>query len=454
MIGRIRSYFQDGHERSVKAKKNILGLFFLRIFNTGVSYILLPLCLAYLSKETFGVWLTISSFLAWFAFFDFGLGNGLRNKFAESVAQDEHQKARVFVSTTFALIALIATGILVISVPLSFIIDWQVVFQFPDHLVDQVRWLMVVVFAMFAMQFVFQLIKTILVADQKPALAGAVNTVVNVVTLASVGGLFLTHGQKEGEGSILLLGTIITGANLLVHILATLYLFSTQYKKYRPSFALVDFSQSKDLLNLGVKFFLMHVASLVVVATDNMIISHATGPADVTPYQVAYKYFNFLIVVFTIFTTPFWSAFTDAYAKKDMDWIRRTTKKVMRIWFVGVGIVVVMLLLSDIVIEWWVGFTVPFELSLLMAVWGLLNTGLMIYSYFLSGVGKVKLSLYHSIIVMILNIPLSWYFAVNLDMGSTGVILASCICIGLRVLFQPLQYHKIINGTASGIWDA
>ena len=35
--------------------------------------------------------LTLSSIIGWFAFFDIGFGNGLRNKFAEAIAKGDHQ---------------------------------------------------------------------------------------------------------------------------------------------------------------------------------------------------------------------------------------------------------------------------------------------------------------------------------------------------------------------------
>jgi len=43
------------------------------------------------------------SLVGLFSFFDIGLGNGLRNSFAEAVAKGEHLLAKTFVSTTYTI---------------------------------------------------------------------------------------------------------------------------------------------------------------------------------------------------------------------------------------------------------------------------------------------------------------------------------------------------------------
>jgi len=54
---------------------------------------------------------------------------------------------------------------------------------------------------------------------------------------------------------------------------------------------------------------------------------------------------------------------------------------------------------------------------------------------------------------MIINIPLSILFGKYLGWGSTGVVLATCFSLGYSVILRPIQYHKLINNTATGIWN-
>ena len=72
------------------------------------TFLLVPLTIDFLDTENYGIWLTLSSFIAWFSFFDIGLGNGLRNKFAEAKAKDDLELAKGYVSTAYYTIGSIS----------------------------------------------------------------------------------------------------------------------------------------------------------------------------------------------------------------------------------------------------------------------------------------------------------------------------------------------------------
>ena len=77
----------------------------------------------------------------------------------------------------------------------------------------------------------------------------------------------------------------------------------------------------------------------------------------------------------------------------------------------------------------------------------------MIYIQFINGTGKIKLQLLVSVVVMFLNIPLSIFFARNLGLGSSGVILGTSVCIAGPLIIWRMQYLKLMNGTAQGVWN-
>ncbi len=103
----------------------------------------------------------------------------------------------------------------------------------------------------------------------------------------------------------------------------------------------------------------------------------------------------------------------------------------------------------------WVGdeIKIPLILSISMGVWVLISTWTSIFGNFLSGVAKIRLSLYHSLIMIIINIPLSIFLARYLNLGSTGVIIGTCLCVLPQVFLHPIQYKKIVNNKAKGIWS-
>jgi len=64
---------------------------------------LVPVAINYLGKVEYGIWLTLASILSWLINLDFGIGNGLRNKLAESLALNDLKLARIYVSTSYTV---------------------------------------------------------------------------------------------------------------------------------------------------------------------------------------------------------------------------------------------------------------------------------------------------------------------------------------------------------------
>lgn len=118
---------RKGHERSVRAKKHILYSFGLQGVTIVIGFVYVPLLLDYLDNERYGIWLTLTSILGWFEFFNVGLGSGLRNKFAEAVAQDKHELARVYVSTTYAIVIAIFFAVILLFYVLNPFLQWDAI---------------------------------------------------------------------------------------------------------------------------------------------------------------------------------------------------------------------------------------------------------------------------------------------------------------------------------------
>ena len=446
----IKSFITEGHERSVKTKKNILTSILIKCISIAISFILIPLALNYLNPVKYGIWLTLTSVIGWFAFFDLGLGNGLRNKLAEALAKNNKELAKTYISTSYAIMSL-TIGIIYLLFILVFpLINWSYILNTPHEMNGEINRLIFIVFSFFCLQFIIKLISMILKADQRSAISGGINTFASLLSLIIV--FILT---KTTEGSLLWLSIGISAANLISPLIATLWYFGTDYRHLIPSLKYVKLSSAKDLMGLGFLFFIMQFAALILFSTDSFIIDQLYGPEEVTPYNIAFKYFSLVTMGFAIVTTPFWTAYTDAYHKQDFKWIKRITKKLMMLWLLIAFGVIGMLLFANTFYEIWIGdsIKIPFILSASMALWVLISSWTSLFGNFLSGVGIIRLSLYHSFAMIILNIPLSIFLAKYLNLGSTGVIIGTCICVLPQVFLHPIQYKKIITNTAKGIWS-
>ena len=449
-LGLLNNYLNKGHSRSQNIKKNILLSFGIKGGSIVVTFLLVPLTLGYLGARDYGIWLTMSSVIAWFGFFDIGLGNGLRNRFAEAVARNDKELARTYVSTTYFGLAAIFGGLWLIFTPVSFFIDWNVVFNIPVESEHNLQSLVLYVFTLFLLRFVLKLIAIIITADQKPAISNTFDPVSNVISLLIIYILTLTT-----QGSLMYLAVAVTFSPVFVLLVASLYFFSRDYRDYRPSIRYFRASQFRDLTGLGFQFFIIQIAVLVIFSTDNMIIAQVLGPEYVTPYNIAFKYFQSVSMAFAILMNPLWSAYTQAYTLNDISWIRNITRKLVKIWMLVLLLVVMMVLISGPFYKLWVGdkVEIPLVLTVFMGLYILISTWNNIFVYFINGTGKVRFQLYSSIIAAAANIPLSVFLARDLNMGVTGVIMATCICLLPGTLLAPVQYKMILNNTARGIWN-
>jgi len=446
----VKNFLTKGHERSVKTKKNIVTSIIVKCISIIISFLLIPLALNYLNPTKYGIWLTLTSVIGWFAFFDIGLGNGLRNKLAAAFAKNDNEMARTYISTSYFILTIIIGIVYSLFILVFPFINWSKILNTPPEMSEEITKLIFIAFSFFCLQFIIKLITMILNANQRSAISGGINTLASLLSLIII--FILT---KTTHSSLLWLSIGVSAANIISPLIVTIWFFSTDYRHLIPSFKYVKLSSAKDLMGIGFLFFIMQFAALVLFATDNFIIDQLYGPEEVTPYNIAFKYFSIITMGFAIITTPFWNAYSDAYHKQDFDWIKRITKKLTSFWALLLVLVLFMLLCANLFYKIWVGdkVQIPFTLSVSMAAWVLISSWTSIFGNFLSGVGKIRLSLYHSLVMIVVNIPLCVFLAKYLNLGTAGVILGTCLCMLPLVFLQPIQYKKIIHNKAKGVWN-
>ncbi|HQF41474.1 MAG TPA: oligosaccharide flippase family protein [Ignavibacteriaceae bacterium] len=436
--------------RSEKAKKNIIILFILQVFNFFSIMALVPVSINYLGKVEYGIWLTLASILSWLINLDFGIGNGLRNKLAESLALNDLKLARIYISTAYTVFAIGISIALIFYISVRGIFNWGDILKAPSDYFELLNILVLWVIILSLVQFLLKLLTSIINADQRPALNGLLSLSINALTLVII---FLL--SKTTEKSFTTFAIVSSCVPVLVFFIASSILFSGHYRKIAPSFKYIDFKYSSGLVKLGMQFFIIQISGLIVFTTDNVIIAQLFGPEQVVIYNVAYKYFYMIPLVFNVILAPFWSAFTEAYVKQEYDWIKNSMKKLIMAWAVLSFAALIMVMIANIVYNIWVGpeIQVPFILSVFTGIFVIIANWNNIFAYFINGVGKIRISLYYSIFIALLNIPLSVLLAKYLGLGISGVILATNFCLIIGSVWAPIQYHKIINNKASGIWN-
>lgn len=447
MIKNIKNRILAGDSRIVKAKKNIL----LSIFNKGIailiSLMLVPITISYLNSEQYGIWLTLSSVVAWVSFFDVGLGHGFRNRFAEAKANGDTQLARKYVSTAYVSLFLIFGFILIVAELINPLIGWDFFLNVKTNnelLTDVISIILIGT----CMGFVVNLVSIMLSADQKPALSAIIATIGQGVALLVIYILTLTT-----QSNMRYIAIALSWVPCIITFLISIKIFRREYKDYSPSIKYIDFSLVRNIIGLGGKFFVIQLSMLLIFQMVNIILSRVLGPNAVTEYNVAYKYFSITQMLYNIILSPFWSAYTEAYIKGDIPWMRRIYQRLSQIWYLLVMINLILLAISPIVYKMWLGDNVSLSwaVSIAMCVYLSILSFSNMYMILLNGIGKVMMQMSIYLVCAIVCIPLTYISCQT--WGIPGVLIILSLVYIIQAIFSKYQLNLILNQKACGIWN-
>lgn len=434
--------------RSSLLQKNIFASFVIKGWSALIVLLLVPATLHCLGEYKNGIWLTISSLLLWIDNMDIGLGNGLRNKIAEYMAHDEFERTRSLISSTFAMLTCIIIPVLLILLLLIALTDPYWIFNASPSKVDHLDQVLMATVTLVCTSFIFKLIGNFYMGMQLPAVS---NLLIALGQTLALIGTYIVLGS--GSHSLMLIALVNTVSPLIIYLLAFPYTFLYKYPHLCPSLKLIKLKEAKAVIHMGVQFFIMQISSVVLFMTSNILISNLFSPTMVTPYQITYRYFSILLVIFSVICMPFWNATTDAYQKNDIAWIRNATKK-LRLMTVGILIcLIVMIALSDIVYAIWIDqqTVIDLKMSIMMAAYIFILIYSMRYSYFINGIGKLRLQLIFTTAAAVLFIPLA-YLTTQWTHSIICFMIVMCMVNIPGLIVNRIQFSKLINGQAKGIW--
>ncbi len=429
------------------AKKNILAAIVIKGADTLVYLLLVPLTLGYLNAYEYGIWLTLSSILVWINSFDIGLGSGLRNKLGTSMAEGDRDKARGYVSTTFFMLLLLTVILFTVFSLVIYSLDWYSILNVDPDTVGDLSEVVFSSFLFFCLNFLFRFVGNVYQALQLPAVNNLIGLGGHILSLVAI--LVLRHTVP---GSLFLVAIVYSAAFPMVYLLCYPVTFFKLYPYLAPSFRFFRKDYLKDLFSLSIMFFVLQVMALVLFSLSNVIISNLFGPDQVTPYNIAYKYFSFIPIFFSLLLAPIWSATTDAYAKGDLQWIKSGISKIRKILLWVAGVVILMIACSGLVYKLWIGDAVeiPIEMSILMGIYVMLIQYSLAYSSILNGMGKLKLQTINIIVVAILFYPLCYFFAQFY--GVNGILVGMITANISGAILNTIQLQKLLRQEAQGIW--
>lgn len=224
--------------------------------------------------------------------------------------------------------------------------------------------------------------------------------------------------------------------------------FFLRHKHLLPGYHFIDIERMKSLVTLSAKFLLLNVTCIFIYSSADFMITLRLGPEYVRDFDIAFKVFYFISTLYFFMFNPLWSAYTDAYIKKDFGWIRKTLKKTTLLIIPVILAVIIVGANIRLITRIWTGLELDIPNTLSVAI-GLYTIGLYWlanWNYFINGSGQVNLEIVVSVISALGVAGLSW--TLMPIMGTTGMALAMAIVVFLFGTAMCIQTLRILKNEA------
>lgn len=416
-----------------KYNKDVLLNFIYRIVTIVLNLLFVRMSIILLGKNEYGLWMTISSVVAWMGSGDLGLGNGVRNQVASAYGQKNICKIKSIIATGVRCIIHISFMLFII---MFFLLEFLIRI---NVLETSLRIPLYINCFCFCLNLILGIAQSVALGYQKSWMISFTNCVgIGISCIGII--LFLIMKVSVGLISFSVFnGTCMLVPNIMLLIILNnkgIKIFERRNKNYYN--ALIK----NELISKSLIFFILQISGVILYSTDNIIINYLFDGKAVTEYTVISKIYETGTNLFSVLLITLWSAVTYHASYNDFDWIRKKIKQLLIIWsFFSVGVIIVSLLMNNIV-RFWLGENAIFyqkNIVLLFCVYCLWITFTEIFVYILNGLGAIRLQMVLAVTEAIINIPLSIYLAGSCELGIFGVKLGTFLCILLNGFVFPLQ---------------
>lgn len=437
----------DYSARNIKRNSTLLLIY--KVASIILSFLYVPIVLRYLGVELYGVWAVILNVVSWIAYFDIGIGNGLRNQLSIALAREENESSiKSLVSSAYILLSAIVTVMAIVAILLFQLINWNSLLNVDSHLYSDLKAPICVSFLLMCLSFIFSICKSLFFAIQKAHIVNLLGVVQQALMLASVCALFLFPTLDDPLFSV----AVVYGLSSVVVGIGFTGVFFYKHEKYMPSLKYFSKAKAIEVTDLGLRFFVVQIASLLLFSTSTIIVSNIFGPSEVTPFSTANKLFMALASLYVAVITPFWSSITANYERQGSRAIPVAILSMAKPFLVTLSGCFLLYLFYDTVIAVWLGQPLENPDGLILGMF--IYTGIYmfnaIFSQVTNGLSCLKMMMIVAIVQAILNIPVSYMLALSIG-TSTGVLLGNILVMLISTAVYPAYlYFKFLRKPNDG----
>lgn len=431
--------------RSRRLTAGILSGVLTRFAAVAFSLLTVPFALSYLGDAQFGLWMTLVSFTAMAAFADLGIGNGLLTKASESLAQGDIEKTRRYVSSGYRILtqtSLVLAGVAVLVITLG---GEDIIRALASDVSPSTgKVMLLLIFLAFTAQIPLGIVLRVQYACQEITQAnlwtafGAATSFLGVVAVV-----------KTDAGPTALVAAAAFGP-VVAALGNTVWVFGHTHPELRPRWSEGTRAASRELLSMGLLFFVVSILTSISLNIDNTLISMARGSAAVANYSIAVRAFSILSLFVTLLTLPLWPALTEALTRKDIVWTRRIVKKISLLLLVGVSIgALTLVAFRRPLLKFWMhtDIPVPLTLALGLAAWSLLLALVSPWFMVQNSAGMVRIQVFGWIGFLIASITWKWFHLANGSLSFLPWISVACYSL----IMVPTAYYGYRRAIAAAL---
>jgi O-antigen/teichoic acid export membrane protein len=412
-----------------------------KVIAMATGFISVPLVVGYLGEERYGMWVTMSSLVGALGPLDLGIGYGLLTILSDADGRDDRETARRAVTTSLAMLILIASIAMLVFVAAYAVIPWARLFNVATPAAaSEAGPAAAVLFTSFALGLPLGIVGLIQLAYQSNYVSSAWAIVGNLGSLAAIVLVVVSHG------SLPVLVVALTWVGLIAALLNGAFLFRGR-RWLTPRRVDFDRRLVRPLLGVGGLFMVLQIAGLAGYQLDNFVVAQIMGAAAVPEYSIPLKLFSVAPTLLSFALTPLWPAYRESLARGDWAWISRTLKRSLLLAAaINIPAALFFTVAGPFVLHLWVGDHVhpTTELMVGLGIWLVLNTFNGPLAMLLNGANRMAFQAVCATFMAVGNVAVSVFLVYRI--GVAGAIWGSIVAQTIFVLAPSAWYVPRLLG--------
>lgn len=449
IIDKLKRLWSDQDERNLLI--HIALAFGVKGLALVLSFFSMPLYIRFFGNDdVLGLWYTILSMLSWVHICDLGLGNGLRNRLTEALAVGDTEKAKRFVSSTYAALTVVIAPVIIAILIVVQLVDLNGFFNISKELVspEVLRLSVSLLLGGVALSFVLKTVNVIIYAIQKSSVNNMLTLITSALPLLFIA-IFRGGSMEDNLIALTMVHVFAVNFPLLV---ATFIVFRTKrLRQVTPSLGACTVDTAKSMLSFGMQFFLAQIFFMVIQSTNEIFITKLFSAAYVVEYNIYFRLFTVVGSLFMLALTPLWSKVTKDLAQKKYKKIQTTNRVLYGLSALAAAGELLMVIICQFLVNIWLqeeAISVHYSTALVFALYGSVFVFNVVLTTVANGMGDLRTQIVFYGIFSLLKIP-TLYLLAKAGAGWNVVVLYNAVALSVFCVFQLVWVERKLKELTS-----